>query len=140
MKRRKKAKMSYIWFSMHWLSEHTPKSANYQFAKFAGLTVRNHREGAKIILKLLFLNQRQVWMKNERALSTKKKKKKKKRKVVKMTYIWLRVHWLAEHAPKSVKYIIFTDFGRLTGRDLREVVKIISNLHFLTRRWVLRKT
>ena len=55
-----------------------------------------------------------------------------------MPYIWFWVLWLAEHAPKSVKYR-FTKFGRLTGREPNEVAKIVLNLHFLTWRWILRK-
>ena len=48
------------------------------------------------------------------------------------------MHWLADHAPKSGKYV-FTKFGWLTGRDPSEGVKVILNLHFLIRRRVLRK-
>ena len=134
--RRKKAKKSYIWFWVHWLPEHAPTSAKYQFTeyglptardpserakihfevtlsksktifnkktqehyasdkidkndlclsldelvgrakpkywftKFIWLTVRDHRKGAKIILKLLCLSRRRVLIKNQRALSNK---------------------------------------------------------------------
>ena len=48
------------------------------------------------------------------------------------------MHWLAEYAQKSVKYRI-TKFGRLSGTDPGDGVKIISNLHFLTWSRVLRK-
>ena len=50
--------MSYIGFWVHWLAEHAPKSVICQFIKVAGLTVRNPREGAKIIFKILFLSPR----------------------------------------------------------------------------------
>ena len=43
---------------MRCLAEHTPKSAKGQYTKFSQLTARNHREGAKIILKLFFLIRR----------------------------------------------------------------------------------
>ena len=43
---------------MYCLAEHTPKSAEGQYTKFCRLIARNFREGAKIILKLLFLIQR----------------------------------------------------------------------------------
>ena len=58
--------MSYIWF---WLAEHPHKFAKYQFTELVGLNVINPREGAKIILKLLFLSRRRFLIKNQRALS-----------------------------------------------------------------------
>ena len=61
--------MSYIGLWVHWLAEYTPKSAICQFTKVAGLTVRNPREGAKIIFKILFLSPRRDLIKNQRALS-----------------------------------------------------------------------
>ena len=61
--------MSYIGFWLHWLAEHAPKSAICQFTKVTGLTVRNPREGAKIIFKILFLSPRRDLIKNQRALS-----------------------------------------------------------------------
>ena len=61
--------MSYIGFWVHWLTEHAPKSVICQFIKVAGLTVRNPREGAKIIFKILFLSPRRDLIKNQRALS-----------------------------------------------------------------------
>ena len=69
MKRRKRVKMSYISFWVRWLAEHAPKTAMRQFNKLAGRNVRNPREAAKIISKLLLLSQRRVLMKNQRALS-----------------------------------------------------------------------
>ena len=45
--------MTYIWFWVHWLAEHAPKSGICLFTKLVGLTVRNPREGAKIIFKIL---------------------------------------------------------------------------------------
>ena len=86
--------MSYIWFWVHWLAEHTPKSSKYQFIKLAGLTVRNPREGAKIILKLLFLTSMADFNKKPKSTI-------QHRKWAKMTYIRFWVRWLAEHASKS---------------------------------------
>ena len=69
MKRRKRAKIFYIWFWVHWLPDHAPKSGKYQFAKFVWLTGRESKEVAKIILRLLFLSQRPpVLIKNQREL------------------------------------------------------------------------
>ena len=61
--------MSYISFWLRWLTEHAPKTAARQFNKLAGRNVRNPREAAKIISKLVLLSQRRVLMKNQRALS-----------------------------------------------------------------------
>ena len=69
-------KMTYVWVWMHWLEEHGPKSGNYWFTKFIWLTVRDHRKGAKIILKLLFLSRRQVLIRKQRALSNKENLRK----------------------------------------------------------------
>ena len=66
---RKWEKMTYVWFWVHLLAQHTPKSVEYRFNKFAGLIGRDLKEGAKIILQLLFLTQRRVLIKNQRALS-----------------------------------------------------------------------
>ena len=38
---RKLLKMAYIWFWVHWLAEHAPKSANCQFAKFGCFSSSN---------------------------------------------------------------------------------------------------
>ena len=59
-------------------------------------------------------------------------------KTVRMSYTWFWVHWLAEHAPKSVQQI-FSKLGRLTATDPKEGVKIILKWLFLTRRPVLAK-
>ena len=61
--------MSYIGFWVHKLAKHAPKPAICQFTKFYGLTVRNHSEGAKIILQLLFLARRRVLIENQTALT-----------------------------------------------------------------------
>ena len=65
--------MTYIWFLVHWLAEYAPKSVKYRFPKFGRLTGRDPREAAKIILKLLFVTQRRVLIKNQRGLSTREK-------------------------------------------------------------------
>ena len=57
--------MTYIWFWVHSLGEDAPKS---RFTKFFRLTGRDPRAGAKIIFKLLFVTQRRVLRKNQRAL------------------------------------------------------------------------
>ena len=49
MKRRKRTKMSFSLFWVHWLPEHAPASAKYQFTKFGWLTARDSREEAKTI-------------------------------------------------------------------------------------------
>ena len=66
---RKLVKMAYIWFWVHCLAEHVPKPVKYRFSKFGRLNVRDHREGAKYILKFLFLSLRRVLRKHQRALS-----------------------------------------------------------------------
>ena len=45
------------------------KSVKYRSTKFGRLTGRDPKEGAKIILQLLFLARRRVLVKNKRALS-----------------------------------------------------------------------
>ena len=60
--------MSDIWFWVHWLAVHIPELVKYQFTKFGWLTLDNIREGAKIILKFLFLTPKQVLRKNQRAI------------------------------------------------------------------------
>ena len=65
--------LCYFWFWVHWLTQHTPKFVKYKFTTFGRLNVRDPREGAKIILKLLFLTRRRLLMKNQRALSNREK-------------------------------------------------------------------
>ena len=67
--REKIVKISYFWFWVHWLKEHAPNSAKYQFIKFGRMTVKYPKKGAKIILKLLFLSRRRVLKKKQRELS-----------------------------------------------------------------------
>ena len=55
--------MSYIGFFVHWLAEHTPR-----FIKFGGLTGRDPKEVAKLILQLLFPTRRRVLIKKQTAL------------------------------------------------------------------------
>ena len=69
VKRRKTAPMCLIWFWVHWLVEHPPKSVKYRFAKFGPLTGNDSKEGGKIILRLLFLTRRQVLIKSQGAPS-----------------------------------------------------------------------
>ena len=65
IKERKTAKMTYIWFSVHSLAGHAPKSPKYKIIKFGRLTARNLSEVAKIILKWRFLTQMRVLIKNK---------------------------------------------------------------------------
>ena len=59
-------KMTYIWYLLHWLAHHGLKSAEDQATKLDRLTGRDIVQGAKIILKLLFLIQRGVlWSKTK---------------------------------------------------------------------------
>ena len=59
----------YFWFWMHWLAQPTTKSVKYRFTTFDRPSVRDPREGAKNILKLLILTRRRVLIKIQRALS-----------------------------------------------------------------------
>ena len=76
IKERKTVKMTYISFWVHWLTEHAPKSAKYQFTKFGRLTVRGPKARAKPfegeILRLLFLTRRRVFRKTKEDYQTKK--------------------------------------------------------------------
>ena len=118
--------MSFIWFQVYWLAEHAPKSGIYIFTKFG----REPIEGVKITLNLNFLNRRRVLRKNQGGQLNREK-------TAQMSYTWLWLHWLAESTPISGQYQ-FTKFGRLTGRDPKEVAKLVLNLLILTRRPVLR--
>ena len=121
MKRRKRTKMSYMWCWVQWLAEHTLKSAIHQFTKLGRQTTRDPKEGANILWSSSFYLESTLLEKNNTM---------KRRKRATVSYIWFLVHWC--------KYI-FTKFGWLTGRDPSKGIKIILNLHFLSRRWVLRK-
>ena len=72
MPQRKLAKMTYVLAWMHWLAEQGPKFGKYWFSKFVWQTVRDHRKGAKIIFKLLFLSRGRVKKKNKERYPTKK--------------------------------------------------------------------
>ena len=54
---------------VHWLIEHAPISGKYGFTKFGRLTGTGPKEGAKIILQLLFLTRRRVLTKTQTALT-----------------------------------------------------------------------
>ena len=73
IQQRKTAGMSYIWFWVQWLVGHAPKSVQYKFTKLGRLTATHPKEGAKIILKILFLTRRPVFRKKQRALWIEKK-------------------------------------------------------------------
>ena len=64
MKKRKRAKTSYVWFWVHRLAEHAPRSVQYQFTNLGRLTATDPWKGAKIILKLLILTRRPALRKN----------------------------------------------------------------------------
>ena len=55
-----------------WLVLHTPTTTEYQSLRLHQLTERCIREGAKIILKLPYLAQRLVLIKNQRAILNKR--------------------------------------------------------------------
>ena len=80
--RRKKAKKSYIWFWVHWLPEHAPTSAKYQFTEYGLPTARDPSERAKFILKLHFLNRRRFLIKKPKSTTP-------QTKLTKMTYAWV---------------------------------------------------
>ena len=65
---RKWMKITYFWFWVYCLIGHPPKSCEYTFTKFGRLTGRHPLEGAKIILRLLFLTRRRVSIKNQTAI------------------------------------------------------------------------
>ena len=88
--------MTYIWFWVQWLAKHIPKSVKYCFNKFVWLAGRDPRAGGEIIFKLLFVTRRRLLIKKQKALSNREN-------VRNLTYIWLWVHWLAEHAPKYAR-------------------------------------
>ena len=67
------AKMTYIWFWVHWLAERTPKSGQYKFTNSCRLTGGDTKEGAKIVLKLLILTWRPVLGKKVGGLSNREK-------------------------------------------------------------------
>ena len=67
------AKMTHIWFWVHWLAEHTPKSGQYKFTKSCRLTGKDPKKGAKIVLKLLILTWRPVLGKKVGGLSNREK-------------------------------------------------------------------
>ena len=58
------------------MADHTPESIKYLFTKLGRLTVRHPKEGAEILLKLLFLTLRPVLRKKQRALLKEKKEPK----------------------------------------------------------------
>ena len=65
--------MTYIWFWVHWLEEHAPKSFKNHFSKFDRLTGKDPSEEVKIILKLFILTRRPVLGKNQGWLSKREK-------------------------------------------------------------------
>ena len=73
IQQRKWAKMTYIWFSVHCLAEHSLKFVKYQFTRFFWLTGRNFSEETKFILKLFSLTWRRVLRKTQWGLSNREK-------------------------------------------------------------------
>ena len=104
--------------TLHWLAEHATKSAKYQFMKIF-LDGRKRPYGkANIILKLIFVIQKEILRKKN------PKRTIQQRKTAGMSYIWFWVQWLVEHAPKFVQYK-FNKLGRLTATHPKEGAKII---------------
>ena len=132
MKRRKRAKMSYISFWGARGGRTRPKICCMSIYQIGWADCKKPYGTSK--------NYFQVTLSKSTASFNKKQKSTiEHRKWAKMTYIWFWVYWLAEYAHKSVKYRS-TKFGGLTGRDPNERAKAISQLIFLTRRRVLVKT
>ena len=115
---------------MHCLAEHAPKSIKDRFTKPCRLILRDLRERAKIISKLLFLTRRHVLRKNQKALLNKK--------TVKKPNIWFWVNCLAKHDPKCAKDQ-FIKLCRLIPGGIREEAKINFKIPCLIRRQVLSK-
>ena len=65
-----------IWFWVHCLAKHAPKSAKDQFTKLCRLISGAIREGAKINFKIPYLTWRQVLTNNQRALLKREKLQK----------------------------------------------------------------
>ena len=57
------------------LGVYATKFGNYQFTKVGQLTPRDAKEGAKIILKFLFVTRKRVFKKNQRAIRKEEKKR-----------------------------------------------------------------
>ena len=64
-KERKTGKMTYIWFWVHSLAQHAPKSPKYPIIKFGQLAARKPTKAAQIIWKLHFLTQMWVLRKKQ---------------------------------------------------------------------------
>ena len=121
--------MSYVWVWVSWLAERNPKSGKYRLTRFVWLTVRDHRKGAKIILKLLFLSWQRVLIKTKELYPTKK---------ICENYILLWVHWLADYTPKFAWDHLSNPRG-LTETSIREVSKIVFIWLTQTRKQLLRR-
>ena len=57
------------------LGAYATKFGNYQFTTVGQLTPRDPKEGAKIILKFLFVTRKRVFKKNQRAIRKEEKKR-----------------------------------------------------------------
>ena len=116
---------------MHRLAEHALKSAKDQFTKYFRLTPRYLKQGVKIILKLLFLTWRLVLRKK-----TKKHYQNKKN--------WKSLEFgsgctARQRTHQNLQKNQFTNLCWLTSGAIREEVKAILKLPYLTQRWVLGK-
>ena len=102
--------------------DHAPKSIKYLFTKLGRLTARHPKEGAEILLKLLFLTLRPVLRKKQRALLKEKREPK---------CLILDLGALVGTArPKSTRCQI-TKVAGLTVRNPGEGAKIIFKILFL---------
>ena len=77
MKRRKRAKISFMWFWVFWLWEHAPKSVKHQFNKLGWLTTTDPKKVGKLILKWLFLTRSPALTMKQRALWAEEKEQKR---------------------------------------------------------------
>ena len=76
MKKRKRAKVSFMWFWVFWLVEHAPKSVKHQFNKLGWLTTTDPKKVGKLILKWLFLTRSPALTMKQRALWAEEKEQK----------------------------------------------------------------
>ena len=123
--------ISYIWFRVHYLAEHAPKSVEYQFTKLGGLIPRDPKEEIKIILKFFFVTWKRVFRKKQGALWKKRKRAK--------SLIFDFLCTGCQNMPPTSTNHQFTKFSQLTARDPSEGAKHFLHLLFLTQRPILRK-
>ena len=109
------------------MAEHTLKSVKYRFKKLSQLTERDPREGAKIVLKLLYLTLRRLLTKNQRALSNRENCRK-----------WFMFDSGCTHCGSMPQNLLNIDLVIFFRRDPRARAKItLQKLLFITWRQIL---